>query len=225
MAYQTRILPGTFQPDWFSNCMAWYRADQGITLVSGAVSQWNDLSGNGNTLTQSTSAARPTISTLQGIPALSFNGADSQYLSMSGNASATPLTAFIVCQVSNQSTTQAAVSTIDGLGFVVYTPTSSAVAVRYGATPIAVTANATNPHIYAGIANGTSSNAYLDSVATSGTMGNSDNSGITVGAHQGGSSLFWTGLVAEIIYFSSLLSSTQIATVNNYLGAKYRISL
>lgn len=40
--------------------IAWYRADLGITLVGSKVSAWADQSGNGNHLSQSTDALRPT---------------------------------------------------------------------------------------------------------------------------------------------------------------------
>src|SRR5262245_35435328 len=37
----------------------WLRADKGITLASGDVSQWDDQSGNGNHVSQATAANRP----------------------------------------------------------------------------------------------------------------------------------------------------------------------
>ena len=40
--------------------IGWWRSDQGLTLVSGAVSDWADVSGNGHTLGQTTAASRPT---------------------------------------------------------------------------------------------------------------------------------------------------------------------
>jgi hypothetical protein len=51
-----------------------------ITTVSGAVSQWNDKSGNGRHATQETSAARPLIATtgLNGLPAIDFNGSSNE---------------------------------------------------------------------------------------------------------------------------------------------------
>lgn len=49
-----------------------------ITLVSGAVSQWNDKSGNARNATQSASASRPTVLTanINGLDVLSFDGSD-----------------------------------------------------------------------------------------------------------------------------------------------------
>jgi hypothetical protein len=54
------------------------RADLGVTLVSGKVSQWNDQSGNGRNFGQATADARPTyVSSAQsGKPGISFDGTD-----------------------------------------------------------------------------------------------------------------------------------------------------
>jgi hypothetical protein len=49
-----------------------------ITTVSGAVSQWNDKSGNSRNATQGTPSARPSYSSagLNGLPSLSFDGSN-----------------------------------------------------------------------------------------------------------------------------------------------------
>ena len=49
-----------------------------VTESSGAVSQWDDKSGNGNNFTQGTSANQPTYSTgeINGLPAIIFDGSD-----------------------------------------------------------------------------------------------------------------------------------------------------
>ena len=47
-----------------------------ITEVSGAVSQWDDKSGNARHVSQGTASKRPTLSTLNGLSALDFDGAD-----------------------------------------------------------------------------------------------------------------------------------------------------
>lgn len=47
-----------------------------ITTVNGAVSQWNDKSGNGRNATQSTAGARPLLTTVGGYPVIQFDGVD-----------------------------------------------------------------------------------------------------------------------------------------------------
>jgi hypothetical protein len=63
-----------------SSLLGWWRADMGITLVSGVVSAWADQSGNGNHLTQTTAAHRPSYTASHadwnGRPAVSLDGVD-----------------------------------------------------------------------------------------------------------------------------------------------------
>lgn len=58
---------------------AWYRADLGITLVGSKVSGWDDQSGNGNHLTQTIDALRPTyvasVAARGNCPAIDTTGA------------------------------------------------------------------------------------------------------------------------------------------------------
>jgi hypothetical protein len=52
----------------------WVRADQGVSLTSGKVSNWTDISGHGRDLTQATASARPSPSfvTIGGQPTIDF---------------------------------------------------------------------------------------------------------------------------------------------------------
>jgi hypothetical protein len=52
---------GIWTPRRFANCVQWLDADQGVTLTSGKVSQWSDLSGSGNHATQGTAGVRPLL--------------------------------------------------------------------------------------------------------------------------------------------------------------------
>jgi hypothetical protein len=56
----------------------WWDASDAATITSsaGKVSQWNDKSGGGRHLTQATSAAQPTLATVNGRNAIQFDGVD-----------------------------------------------------------------------------------------------------------------------------------------------------
>jgi hypothetical protein len=58
-----------------------------VTTVSGAVSQWNDKSGNGRNATQATAANRPVLSSnqLNGLPVVTFSQPSNQWLNMTLN--------------------------------------------------------------------------------------------------------------------------------------------
>jgi hypothetical protein len=70
----------TTDPRALPNLAAWYRADDVVDAGGGAISQWNDRSGNGRHATQATGSRRPTlvasVSALRNQPALSFDGND-----------------------------------------------------------------------------------------------------------------------------------------------------
>ena len=64
------------------NLLGWWDASRAetITLVSNAVSQWNDISGLGNHLTQGTAGKRPAYSSFAGRPAVVLDGTDDTLL-------------------------------------------------------------------------------------------------------------------------------------------------
>lgn len=73
-SFAPRMLDGSqLDADW--SPIARYRADvEHLTLVSGRVSQWNDMSGNGRHLIQATADSRPIVTSnaINGQPAVTF---------------------------------------------------------------------------------------------------------------------------------------------------------
>ena len=65
-------------PDQFSGLSLWLRADMGIVQSGGAVSEWQDQSGNGNHVGQTSAAAQPLLieNAIGGKPAVVFDGTD-----------------------------------------------------------------------------------------------------------------------------------------------------
>lgn len=80
-----------------SGLIAWYDASDTSTITAsgGAVSQWNDKSGNGNNVTQSTESLKPTTGsvTVNGLNAISFN-IDRLLGSLTPNITSNSLTVF-----------------------------------------------------------------------------------------------------------------------------------
>lgn len=69
----------TITPDVVPGLVLWLRADSGVTLNGGAVSQWADLSGNGYHAVQSSASLRPTVVTVPDLcnhSAIRFDGSD-----------------------------------------------------------------------------------------------------------------------------------------------------
>lgn len=73
----------------------WY-GPESIVNSGGFISQWNDISGNSNTITQATAAWRPQINTFAGLNYLRFDGTDDR-LPINGELlTNTPYTIFMV---------------------------------------------------------------------------------------------------------------------------------
>ena len=77
IAYSAIDTVTTFSPANLSSLALWLKADSGVSLSSGSVTQWNDESGNNYNATASGSAA-PTVNSvvplLNHLPAVKFNG-------------------------------------------------------------------------------------------------------------------------------------------------------
>lgn len=82
------------------NPVAYFDAsvDGSVILTDGKVSQWTDLSGLGNHVSQMTPGNRPTVSTLNGMNVLSFDAANEEYLITSSwdDVVGPPIEAFVV---------------------------------------------------------------------------------------------------------------------------------
>jgi hypothetical protein len=91
--------PTTWTPDRITGLQNWHSADAGVTLASNAVSQWNDLSGNGNHLTQATAGYRPSYSQIavNSNPAVVFGGVAGRLLT--GPSAGSGLTQFTIAMV------------------------------------------------------------------------------------------------------------------------------
>src|ERR1044072_7042580 len=98
------IIAPAWTPKSVANLDLWFHPDSGFTAASGAISQWNDASGNSRNASQGTAAATPTLVT-NGYPAAKADGGD--FLSITDYAhSTTALTGFVVVRVQSVSTTQ-----------------------------------------------------------------------------------------------------------------------
>lgn len=84
-----------------TNLWAYYEADNGVTQSSGAVSQWNDLSGAGRHLVQATAGNKPTFSS----NTISFDGT-SDFLSVAATI-AQQSTVYLVVKLNSTSADQA----------------------------------------------------------------------------------------------------------------------
>ena len=227
------VSASNFGPLSISGCLLLFKASTGIHLVSGKVSQWDDLSGNNNHATQSTSANRGTISSN------SINGRDA-FLCDSTAATGffvdTPaigaLSAFTAFVVTKESSFTQAVEY--PVGFEV----GDFVAMGYlgpGGGPNGqgiLVDDATNTPTTNNQASAGSPNVlycvYSGGVGKIGLNRGALSAGsttITTGAfrmgERGDGARPYTGLIAEMVVFNSALSGTNITNMLDYFKNLY----
>lgn len=101
--------------------LAWWKADADCYEDAGTdpcedgdgVYQWDDQSGNGNDLVQSTASNRPTYKTniLNSLPAVRFDGSDDYYNNLNSSEITGVGTVVICCTMDNGDNTQTLIST------------------------------------------------------------------------------------------------------------------
>lgn len=220
-----------------------------ITLVSSAVSQWNDKSGNGRHATQGTVASRPAMGTLNGLPALSLISSNNPSVGswMVGNipsgSNTSNLTMFGVAQRINSANTWQMVVYL-GNGSTSSAPGTPHLGKRNATTQFGVH-NSWRVDQGVFLDQGASWNSpFLSSYRrTGGTNGNGGNLEIGVNGviatgtqawvsdasvnyaigYQGQISnvYTWGGLIGEILIYPTALATTDRQKIEGYLAWKW----
>lgn len=213
------------------------------TLVSGNVSQWDDLSGNGYHLAQSTAGNRPDIASaaINGLDCINFTLATGEYLDNTdtGLASAIDGTdvAFSVHLV-YQSDQTASDNTM--FSFQDTNPANSGFRIDHqsiNGTRVRIRDNAassvnvgfdtpdTLAHVMSVVVHGTEVSVWLDGTQvednTSFNVGAKDVVRLRVGAQIGGSTLYFDGKIGEIVVYSAAHSDADAVEIHTYLRDKW----
>ncbi|MEZ2273672.1 MAG: DUF4347 domain-containing protein, partial [Microcoleus sp.] len=218
------------------------KADDLTGFTNGnSVGTWNDSSGNGIVLTQATGAAQPTYTTagLNNLPTLSFNG--SQYLDTAFNASLNPnqYTVITVNQVTGGvGTVRSPITSRDVSpfqGYMLYTAdTLQYLQVGNGfgwdvaIDNVAIILN--SGYITSGSYNGSQNTISVNGTQTSAastTFVPNTSRPLRVGGGQteGGVNFLFVGDISEVILYDKALNNAERTLVDNYLSAKYDITI
>lgn len=220
-----------FVPPDVENCVLWLRADLGITLVSGAVSQWDDQSGQSHNATQSTAGLRPT----QSLADASYNGGATlafptdKGMSISGFAGPEDGTLFIVGNGDGAASNRTFIDAVSPAMYLFRATSGTAVQfTRDGTSLLNATASTTgSPHVYVIDVEASTSRIYQDSVTAlaTGDPGAGAADEITIGFD--GSGANWlSGKIAEIIFYEGpSLAQKDRTRVMRYLGSRYGIRI
>lgn len=229
-------------PPFVKNLSAWYDASQtgSVTTASNpSVSQWNDLSGNGETLAQSTSGSQPTYITncVNGLACVSYNG--SQFLvSNDTNISRFLYPASTVFTVENPSSSSDAATIFSGNNTARYNLSIPGTAVDFGVCCTdrisAAASAAVNEHLWTTIGGVSANILQLNQDGTSVASGTTSSlvsltCSMTVGGqgttacHAGGFSYGLFGSIEEIVVYNVVLSQANYQYIEGYLACKWGI--
>ena len=193
-----------------------------ITEVGGAVSQWDDKSGNGNDVVQATAALQPTTGTrtLNGLNVLDFTSdALANALTISQ-----PNTVFVVAQ--RDAAIEGLLLSSSSPGVYFYYLANLNMYTNDGVNlSTAINVVTTDPTIWRRLANSTSSAIHRNGVSVaSGNSGTNTWGEFKIGTSGGGVNAF-DGIFAEIIVVDGTLTAGEIADTEQYLADKWGITI
>jgi FtsP/CotA-like multicopper oxidase with cupredoxin domain len=223
------------------NLQAWYDASAAANLTqsSGKVSAWTDLSGNGNTLAQSTASLQPayTATGINGLGSLTFSGGP-YLLSSNAKFSSDLFNESTVFVVSNQSNSSQS-SSIAWSGPYLSDPRWNLRLSEAGvsnfdfnnksAGRLSVSDVPNGPAIWTAAGSESKDAQYLRKDGN--TLSSSTGPGATVSGSyplavgatvNGGSAGYqYTGQIGEMLVYNRLLSLTETQSVEGYLACKW----
>lgn len=198
-----------------------------ITESGGAVSQWDDKSGNDYHATQATAAQKPTTNsrTINGLNALEFfDDAGHRKLSNNSLALSQGYSVFGVVQDDGLAGYHTWWSGLGGGARSFASKNSGGNRTYWASSSIIGTAMSANVELWSVIFNGASSTLYVDgSLDASGNPGsNGVTSGFYIGSESGAENVApWDGLIAEVIVIDSAASTETRQLIEGYLAHKW----
>lgn len=222
-----------FSPTDLSGCVLWLRADQGVIIdEAGKVSQWNDISGNNNHVTQVTGSCRPRLSPAESPinrPAIVFDGVNDAMQSGAFTL-VQPQTVFMVWEC-----TPVGVSSVNDIVFDGRSSASMACGHTTGpaliisaGSGISYTVNIGNfvysqaTFVFNGAASSIRANGIL---GTTGNTGAGSPNGVTLGGLAPTGTRNTSLRMAEFIVFNRVLTSIEIGLVEKYMSTRYDIAV
>jgi hypothetical protein len=226
-------------PGGVSGEVLWYKANSGVSLVSGNVAVWNDSSTSANNATQVTTANQPAYTT-NGInfnQAVTFSGTN--YLSTPTNNLPSGSNARTIFVVATSSNTQLGNSWVYGygtasLGAAFNVGKAAAKTTLYASGDIDDSESvssfwAANVPKLGRVTYSVPTVSFFDAGAPIGTGIQTGwntivaaNSG-RIGSYVNSTSNQWNGNIAEVIMYPSVVTGTAAVSVESYLAIKYGI--
>ena len=208
-------------PNNIPNLRLWFRSDN-IVLNGTSVSQWNDMSGNNNHLTQSDASKQPLLesNSLNGYPIVKFDGVNDNLKTMIAQAITNQVTIFIVL---NNTSSNPVFIYDGGSNYLSMIYVSNKLYIQSGNPNIFYSKSA--PFQYAFFQNEYStsiSRTYENGILKmAGTLPTPLLNGFTIGTRYQQDIYFYKGNIAEIFIYNSLLSASEKNQIELYLRNRY----
>jgi uncharacterized protein YukE len=231
-----RPLASGFSPKRLASLFAWYDANSAssITIETG-VKQWDDLSGNAHNLIQTITNNQPAYGsvTLNGKATITFDGTNDTLRTAAWTLNQ-PYQTFVVVRLESTFTQSRNIvaHNIGGSrsGELRY-PSSGTQASWFSGVGSGVAVNVAAGvreafNGYDAVANGASSRLSVKNFSNTGDGGSNNSNALSVASGGPSNNIQDHGdvSIAEIIIYSRALSTTETATVRNYLAGKWGIS-
>lgn len=231
-------------PTDFANLFAWWRADLGVTTVSGGfVTAWADQSGNANHLSQGNSLARPKLITssanFNAKASLDYNG-DGGYFGLHwlertfSTSLVSPTTVYVVLRGTSGNTGGYAIgtSTTDGARQDVFQSNSKVGILTSAGTNIQAATTATvldTTRVICAVFAGSGSKIYMRSTSVpeaSGTLGASTVTQIRIGMYAGQLDS-WKGEIADVAIYAANHDGTSTiqSLMQGYHSPRYGLTV
>jgi hypothetical protein len=222
------VADAAFTPAEVANIALWLDASDTATIThsSGAVSQWNDKSGNTRHATQGTAANQFTTnaSTINSLNVFTFADAVRKMEVPTAAFSAASNTIFIVMEVTGGSGNRSFISNLDNTLFLPMAQSGSANAEVYRDVSVGtyyVNGVVKTPTTRGGAFTDMATGANAIHVFKNTDIDVGENNGATRTIGNGFSSFGLAGRLAEVISYSRDLTTSEINQVANYLETKW----
>lgn len=206
---------------------AWYAASRITGLSDGAtISQWNDLSGNANHLTQATGSNQPTYKTNLGFPVARFDA--NRWMDKASFVLAQPFTVFVTAKTDDKVALYAALGSVTNIQHPAIFAVSATGLPRAGTIGSNLTAAGGDWSaafgVTVGIYNGASSEIWFNNANhAAGALDAKDFINLRVGRNFTGNA--WLGDIASILIYSRSLSTSERQRIQTFCGAEVNVTI
>lgn len=229
MGHLVTVLQGTPTLRDITGLKLWVDASMIPQADSSAVTQWNDLSGNGFHATQGTSAKQPTLKTniLNGLPIVRFDGVD-DFLAHTYDNNSQPFTCFAIAkrsagpvayqniiQAGNPLITARLLSSANwGAYFTADKPSSYSIDGVFTIMSLVCRSNTDIDFVTNGTLEASAGGAWFYGAARK-----------AIGAGTNTGADYLTGDIAEILVYNRALSTSERRRIEKYLSIKWGVAV